>query len=339
MEALALLFALALIAGWLLGVIGFFKALSARAEIAALRRRVEALTARQPASEAVQPAAGSMPLVPPTVVGESELEPVPATAEPAAVAFPATQPASEKPDIEALLTARWGVWLGAAALMLAGVFLIRYAVEQGLLGPTTRCVLAALLGVALIAAAEWLGRRESTRPAIPDRAAPALAAGGVAVLFGAAYGAGPLYSLVPPLAGFILLAAASLIGLAISLRHGQLVAAVGILGAFVTPALVQTQNPSLPGLFGYLLFVTATALGVLRYAAWVWLGWATTIAGAVWVLLAFVWETDADIWAPALFVPAAPRSISACCRARPWIIRLAVAWPGFPARRSGPSGC
>ena len=125
------------------------------------------------------------------------------------------------------------------------------------------------------------------------------------MLFGAAYGAGVLYELVSPLAGFVLLAAASLIGLGISLRHGQLVAAVGIVGAFVTPALVQTEHPSLPGLFRYLLFVTATALAVVRYTAWIWLGWATTIAGAVWVLMAIAAGTNADNWAPALFVPAA----------------------------------
>ena len=204
-----------------------------------------------------------------------------------------------------MLTARWGVWLGAAALVLAGVFLVRYAVDEGLLGPAIRCVLAALLGAALIVAAEWLRRREVLRPDITDQAAPGLAAGGVAILFGAAYGAGVLYELVPPSAGFVLLAAASLVGVAISLRHGQLVAAVGLVGAFVTPALVQTENPSLPGLFGYLLFVTATALAVVRYTAWIWLGWATTIAGAVWVLLAIAAGTDSDIWAPALFVPAA----------------------------------
>jgi uncharacterized membrane protein len=49
-------------------------------------------------------------------------------------------PPEARPDIEALLTARWGVWLGAAALVLAGVFLVRYAVDQGLLGPTPRCI-------------------------------------------------------------------------------------------------------------------------------------------------------------------------------------------------------
>ena len=293
MEVLAVLFVLALIAGWFLGVIAFFKVLSARSEIAALRRRLEAL-----ASGDTAPA--SVPFVPP-VVTEPAAEPPPFAAEPA-------EPLAEappRPDIEALLTARWGVWLGAAALVLAGIFLVRYAVEQGLLGPAPRCVLAALLGLALLAAAEWLHRREAPQPGMTDTAPPALAAGGVAVLFGAAYGAGVLYELVPPPAAFVLLAAAALLGLAISLRHGQLVGAVGIVGAFFTPALVQTDTPSLPGLFGYLLLVTATALAVVRYTAWIWLGWATTVAGAVWVLLAIAAGADADHWAPALFVPAA----------------------------------
>ena len=305
MEALAVLFVLALVAGWFLGVIGFFKVLSARAEIAALRRAIEALSTGQPAPVAAEARPASVPYVaPPETVEQAVPEPAEVAAEPPDVAVPPA--AARRPrDIEALLTARWGVWLGAAALVLAGVFLIRYAVDQGLLGPATRCALALLLGIALIGAAEWLRRGEMLRPGITDQAAPGLAAGGVAVLFGAAYGAGVLYELVSPTAGFMLLAGASLIGLAISLRHGQLVAAVGILGAFVTPALVQTEHPSLPGLFGYLLFVTATALAVVRYTAWIWLGWATTIASAVWVLLGFAAGAGSEIWAPALFVPAA----------------------------------
>jgi uncharacterized membrane protein len=306
MEELAVLFVLILIGGWLLGIIGFFKVLSARAEIARLRRAVEAFAAGREAAAPAEPPPASVPFSPPPAAPEPQPEPVP-IAEPVETAPPISEPepAPQRADIEALLTARWGVWLGAAALVLAGVFLVRYAVDQGLLGPTTRCILAALLGVALIGAAEWLRRREILRPGIADQAAPGLAAGGVAVLFGAAYGAGALYELVPPSAGFVLLAAASLVGIGISLRHGQLVAAVGILGAFVTPALVQTDNPSLPGLFGYLLFVTATALAVVRYTAWTWLGWATTIAGAIWVLIGIASGPNVDMWAPALFVPAA----------------------------------
>ncbi len=44
----AILLVLVLIGGWFLGVIGFFKVLSARGEIAALRRAVDALAAGPP---------------------------------------------------------------------------------------------------------------------------------------------------------------------------------------------------------------------------------------------------------------------------------------------------
>ena len=273
---------LILAAGWLLGIIGFFRTLGVRGEVQELRRAVAELRAAERPSE-------PMPTVAPLEAPASPVpEPEPAlpVENPAILPIPAPEPAAApKPDLETILTTRWSVWLGAGALVLAGVFLVRYAVDQGMLGPTPRCVLAGVLGFVLIAAAEWLRGRELLHPSLTDNASPGLAAGGVAVLFGASYGAGAMYALVPPPAGFVLMAAASLVGLALSLRYGQLVAAVGLLGAFVTPLLVQTEEPSLPGLFFYLLFVTATALAVVRYTAWIWLGWATTIAGAAWVLL------------------------------------------------------
>jgi uncharacterized membrane protein len=286
--------------GWVLGIVGFFRAGRALAELAALRQRLAqpieiTPAAIEPAPLATAEPTAEAPSPEPPPLEPPPLEPIPTQPQP-----------KPRRDLEAVLTTRWGVWLGAAALLMAGVFLIRYAVDQGLLGPAVRCTLATLLGAALVAAAEWLHRRPARLPGVADQAPPALAAGGVAVWFGAAYGAGVLYALLPPLAGFALMAVASLAGLALSLRHGRLVAAVGLVGAFVTPALVQTEAPSLPGLFLYLLFVTAAALTVVRITAWVWLGWATTIAGAAWALLSTVLgASPADIWAPALFLPAA----------------------------------
>ncbi len=288
----AIVVLLAVAGGWAIGIVGFFQAIMARREIAQLRR---ALADLRPVAPPPSPEVRSPETQPWRLPEPHPVAPPPRSAEPAA----------PSQDLEAVLTTRWGVWLGAAALVLAGVFLVRYAVDQGLLGPGPRCVLAGLLGAALIVGAEWLRRQEISRFGIADQAAPGLAAGGVAVLFGASYGAGVIYALVPPLAGFGLMAGASLIGLGIALRHGQLVAVVGLLGAFVTPALVQTEDPSLPGLFAYLLLVTGTALAVVRYAAWVWLGWVTAIAGAIWMLVATANGTGSEAWAPALFAPAA----------------------------------
>ena len=276
-----LIFAIAL-GGWVLGIVAFFRVQRAMEEIAALRRGLAAPTEEAPAAAAPVPWEAPPPWRHPT-------------AEPAAPPPRAGQPR----DLEALLTQRWGLWLGAAALLLSGVFLIRYAVENALLGPAARCIAAALLGVALLAGAEWLRRRP------PAGAAPAaLAAGGVAVLFGAAYGAGAFYALLPPALGFALMALAGATGLMASLRYGKLAAAVGVAGAFVTPALIPTDSPSTPDLFAYLLAVTAASLAVVRYTAWTWLGWAATAAGAAWVMIS-VAATSPDMWAPALYVPAA----------------------------------
>lgn len=315
-----------LVLGYVLGIVGFFQARAARAEIRALRREVERLAwaASRPAEarERPEPTPAQDPPVPSPHVELDErgaprpVEDVPfrpdlpeAQEEAAAASNPwAVPPPPPERSLEETLTLRWGVWLGAAALLMAGVFLVRYAVEEGWLGPAERCLLAALLGLALIGAAEWLRRRPATRRLAalrPDHAPGALAAGGVSVLFGAAYAATVLYGLLPPLPGFAAMAAAALAGIALSLLHGPVVAALGVAAAFVTPALVETDRPSLPGLFAYLLVVTAAALAVVRYRGWAWLGWCATLAGAVWVPLGYLLGRGLEPWPPSLFIPAA----------------------------------
>ena len=278
--------------GWLVGIVGFVRAGRALHEIAELRRQIASSV---PVSSPV-PAPVDAPIV---ASASPWTEPVVAVAPP-----PPPAPRRTLVDIEALLTARWGVWLGAVALLLSGVFLVRYAADEGWLNPAVRCAGLAALGAGLIALGLRAAKRPVTTLRFADQVPAGLAAGGVAMLFGAAYAAGIVYDLVSPMAAFILMAAASLTGLAVSLKLGQLVAAVGIVGAFVTPLLVETPEPSIPGLFGYLLLVSAASLAVVRYSAWVWLGWATTIAGAAWVLLATVEAPLQADWSAALFVPA-----------------------------------
>jgi len=305
-----LLLVVAVVGGWLLGIIAFFRVAGLRAELVVLRAAVARLSWAEQLAQAKPAFAEPASSPQAETVAAAPAEAPRPTPEPPAFA-PAGQQAETatklpKPDFEALLTMRWGVWLGAAAILLSGVFLIRYAAEQGFLGPAMRCAVAVLLGIALIAMAELLQRRTIHIPTGPfsvDQAPPGLAAGGVAVLLGAAYGAGPFYGLLPPALGFAALAAASFAGLAASLLFGQLTAAIGVAGAFITPALVATQSPSLPGLFAYLFAVSAAALYVVRRTAWMWLGWATIAAGAAWVCLA-AFTPSPDSWAAALFVPA-----------------------------------
>jgi uncharacterized membrane protein len=313
MEGFLILLVLGFFLGWALGIAGYMRAGRLQRRVQALEEAVRtgaplAAPAPPPPSPWDRPAEAPAPQPVEEPAPQAAPEPEPAMAASAPPAEP-----KRRPGIEELLTLRWGVWLGAGALLLAGVFLVRTAVEEGWLGPGPRCVLAGLLGLALVGGAAWMRRRPAgERPGLPanilgpDQAPAALAAGGLAILFGAAYGAGPLYGLVPPLLGFGLLAMVALAGIALALVFGPVVAAVGIAGAYGTPALVETQDPSLPGLFLYLLAVTVAALGVLRQVGAAWLGWCAAGASAAWVVIGgMIAGGSGAVWAPALFAPVA----------------------------------
>ncbi|CAH0292854.1 DUF2339 domain-containing protein [Roseomonas sp. CECT 9278] len=348
MEGLLILLAVLFFGGWIFGVAGFARAGAARREARALRDEVAALRTEvggmagalvaagfrppdaAPATAEPDATTAGMPLqpnglpaapyaadpgyTPPPWAGSAPPPPVASEDPPAAPGDPAPPWSGARDDrprqsLEELITQRWGVWLGAGALMLAAVFLIRFAVEEGWLGPELRSAAAALLGVALIGGGEWLARRPAAGPGnLPDLAPAALAAGGVAALFGAAFAATAMYGLLPPLVGFAAMAAAGVFGLVLSLRRGPLVAVVGLAGAFVSPALVETQDPSIPGLFAYLLVVTVAAMLVVRATAWGWLGWCAMAAGTAWVLVGSVVATGLDRWALAVFVVLAAAS-------------------------------
>jgi hypothetical protein len=244
-----ILLQLGLFGGWLLGIFGFFTARLALAEVRRLRTTLAESVA--PHTLPVQP--GSVwsqpiplgPIAPGQVASTAVGGPAGPVPEVAGFAEPPPPLEPSTRDLEALITTNWGVWLGSAALLFAGIFLVRYAVEQELLGPAARCGFAALLGFLLLGGAEFLHRHEGpplVGPFRVDQAPSGLAAGGTAILFGAAYGAGPFYGLLPPLLGLAAMAAASLIALASALRYGPLTAATGIAGAFATPALIATQT-------------------------------------------------------------------------------------------------
>jgi uncharacterized membrane protein len=193
-------------------------------------------------------------------------------------------------SFEQRLAENWLVWLGGVALALGGVFLVKLSIDYGLLTPPVRVVLAVLLGLGLCGASEWLARRELAEGAGAGAGAlsyvpQALAAGGAATVFAAIYAAYQLYGLIGATSAFVLLAATAIATVALALRQGILVAALGLVGAYLVPALVASETPHALPLFLYLAFITGGMLAVLRHRAWWPLAWPT-LAGAVgWVLL------------------------------------------------------
>ncbi len=202
----------------------------------------------------------------------AELEPQPTAPEPRA---------EPRISLESLIGGRLPIWIGGAALVLAGFFLVRYSIESGLLGPATRTILAALFGVALIATSEVARRLPAT--ADDPRVAQALAGAGVASLYGTLYMAAALYHLIPPLPAFFAVVLVTAVAMALSLRHGPPTAAMALIGGFAAPLVAGFDAAGIGPLLVYLALFTAALFGLAIHRGWGWLALAASVVGFGWI--------------------------------------------------------
>jgi uncharacterized membrane protein len=279
-----------------IAVVAFIFARKALNQIDALGARLHALeavppvvvsTVGSPRSAAVET---EIPIAPPAAdaigagtTGDAAIpdRPAPPSLEPDP-ADPALQPG---PGFEERVGTRWVVWVGGLTLALGGFFLVRYSIEQGLLGPGVRVLLGGLFAFALLAAGEWTRRKEAIAAIepLPIANIPAiLTAAGTAVAFATVYAAYALYDFLVPGTAFVLLGLVALGTLAAALRHGPALAGLGIVAAFATPVLVSSETPDYWALYLYLAVVTAAAFALARIRLWRWLAVTTIAFATLW---------------------------------------------------------
>ncbi len=279
--------ALVILGGAVLAWIDFFRVRRLRHALAQVNARLDRLEGRRGSSGAPEPA-------PPPVPDDAPETPT----------SPWPGPTAPADGLERALTVRWLVWVGAVALVLAGVFLVEYSIDSGWLGPATRCALGALSGIALALAGEWLRRSDrswSTTAAVDP--AVALTAAGVSVLFTSIYAAHALYGLISGPAAFALLAGTAALAWALALLHGSFVATLGVTGGYLVPALVATDAPSAPALFSFLAVVTGAALWTVRYRGWRYIAWLALAGAAAWPAVWFLtaWQAT-DVLAVGIYL-------------------------------------
>ena len=311
MELWVLLLTVGFIAGYLI--------LAGR--ITALKREIAVLTSshqvpeRQPADVAPET---------PTVESEPQ-EPTPKTNEGGSVEDVAAptgarswgQPADEEPadaapqdaiaaqaahqgasvSLEQKIGTRWIVWLGGLMFALGGIFLVRYAVNEGYFGPGARIFIASLLSIGLLVLGEKLRRAPSLQAIanLPSVAIPPIiTAVGIIIAFATAYASYALYDMLGPEAVFILLAIISVGSVVLAAVHGPILGGLGLIGSYATPALVSSDEPSVIILFTYLTFVTLAVLALVRLRAWWYIGLMAVAGSAIWSLIAIFFVGHPD---------------------------------------------
>ena len=284
-------------------IVAFFFARKARHEVRILRARLDAFeaaprvttTAAVPA-EAAATLAPEMPAEIKTAdpIISAANEPMPSQQPEISHVQPAPEtvtapeaPAAPRPSFEERIGTRWVVWVGGLTLALGGLFMVRYSIEAGLLGPEVRVLLGGLFALALLAVGEFARRKESLSSIAPLPIAniPAiLTAAGTAVAFATIYAAYALYDFLVPGTAFVLLGIVAMGTMAAALLHGPALAGLGLVGAFVTPMLVSSARPDYWALYIYLAIVTAAAFALARMRMWRWLVLTTIAFTTFWTL-------------------------------------------------------
>lgn len=208
------------------------------------------------------------------------------SARPKSPAGPPQPPRSMASRFEDLFGKTLPIWAGGITLAIAGVLIVRYAIDAGFFAriftPGVQVVTGILFGLGLIGGAEYAWRNEARLRDV--RVPQALAGAGIATLYAAILVAANAYQLVGPLVAFVGLALVTAAALGLSLRFGPPSALLGLAGGLAAPALVGAIEPNVPLLAVYLGLTIAGLTGVSRMRRWPWLAIAALVGGVGWGL-------------------------------------------------------
>lgn len=189
--------------------------------------------------------------------------------------------AKSKLSLEEVLAGRVFVWIGAVSLVLTAAFLLKIGFERDIITEPVRVIAAGLFGLALIGVGEWTRRRAELIGQVLSGAA-------VAVLYASVLAAHGLYDLLGSSGGqwaFGLMAVITAGAIGLSLRHGPIVALIGMLGGFMLPPVLG-EDFTVPtgGMVLYLLALEVGLLAVTRQRGWFGIGLLTLVFTTVWSL-------------------------------------------------------
>ncbi len=260
-------------------------------ELASLRLQSGPSAPRAAAREPALPASAPEPAKPAT-------RPPPAAAVIAArdAAAASTPKAPRAPSQASVWMQRLTVWLAqnwfyavsALSLALAGLFLVQYGVENGMLPPAARVAAALAFGAVLIGAGEYIRRRFGDDEDAATAYLPSVFSGaGIVSMFGGVLSARLLYDLIGPETALVGMVLVALIALVLGWFYGPLLAAVGVIGAFAAPFVVGGSSDDPTIFYFYFAIIVALGLGIDTLKRWAWVSVLSVVLAYVagWLLV------------------------------------------------------
>ncbi|MDR0713562.1 MAG: DUF2339 domain-containing protein [Bacteroidales bacterium] len=247
-------------------------------ELAVLREEI----IRMQKTDAVAAAEAAAPL--PTVVPPQPIPPRPVPSQPLPAPTKQVKNNLEKFIGENLIN-KIGIVITVAGVAIG----VKFAIDHQLISPLTRIVLGYLFGLGLLVIAYRLKKNYAGFSAV-------LLSGTVAILYFVTYAAYDFYDFIPKLPAFALMFAfTAFISLAAVHYNRQIIAHIGMAGAYAIPFLLSDGSEKVVTLFSYIAVINLGILALSFKKHWKALYYVafplTWIIYATWYIMKFDMDT------------------------------------------------
>lgn len=177
-------------------------------------------------------------------------------------------------SLESAVGQKWLLAIGLVVMVFGIGYFLKYTFIKEWIGPAGQLTLAYVWAGGLLAAGEITRRKGYELFGLW------VLAGGIASLYFATFAGFKLFDLLPQAPAFGLLVATTVAAIALAVRYNALgLAVLGLLGGYLTPALLDGLHGNVYFLFGYLTVLNAGVLATAFFKRWsgfYWLGLAGT---------------------------------------------------------------
>lgn len=185
----------------------------------------------------------------------------------------------------------WLVWVGAIAMLIGGGYLVQVIGSHIEFSPLMRVSLAFVLSGAMVIAGELFHRKEQNSPERAKRSqgfsyVPAAVTGtGLTGVYCTVIFAFVVYQMLTPSISLLILALAAFSSLALALRQGPLMTALGLIGGYSAPLWIGGSNPEYFLLASYISAISVAATVLMLTVRKAWIAPSIAIPHSIWMLV------------------------------------------------------
>ncbi len=177
---------------------------------------------------------------------------------------------------------RWLGKIGIIAVILGVSFFLKWAFSNNYIGETGRVIIGLIAGAGFLVVGQYLRSKYLVYSNI-------LSGGSIGIFYLTIFSAFSFYHLISQPTAFLFMIVITILAVVLSVLGGTMhLAAIGILGGFLTPVLLSTGVNNLTGLFSYVAVLDIGILAVAFFRHWVklnYLGfWGTVFIFVGWFI-------------------------------------------------------